>query len=182
MRGPVAGRLPWATPARGHGARAETVQARRGRTTGLQAPQESSAWLLSAYDSRTAGYAIRTISGVGGGPREGTPYPYLLYRCCFLHNMTPISPMSSIVPPAHVATSDGLIIRETSRSDSGSIIGLPLPSSITIPVASTIGRGRTNGRQNTPTPTRRRKPKTTVNQDALIVIQFFIFFSAERSH
>ncbi len=45
------------------------------QTIGSHALQESPVWLLSAYDSRTAGYAIRTISGVGGGPREGTPYP-----------------------------------------------------------------------------------------------------------
>ena len=49
------------------------------QTIGSRAPPEFSDWLLSVFDSRTAGYAIRTISGVGGGPREGTPYPDRLF-------------------------------------------------------------------------------------------------------
>ena len=45
--------------------------------TGSRDPSEFSDWLLFVSDSRTAEYAIRKFGGVGGGPREGTPYPDL---------------------------------------------------------------------------------------------------------
>ena len=42
---------------------------------GSLVPPGLSNWRLSVDSSRTANYVIRMISGVGGAPREGRPYP-----------------------------------------------------------------------------------------------------------
>ena len=75
---PGDGRSQSATPARALGGSARTERyARRCLTTDSPAQRESSFSVHSVISSRTANYAIRTVSGVGGAPRKGRPYPDL---------------------------------------------------------------------------------------------------------
>ncbi len=81
---------------------------------GSRTPPEFSDWLLSVFDSRTAGYAICTISGQGGSPRGGSLSRSVLSSywspLAYAHQNRIVKPARPIEITPRVMTSGRLLI------------------------------------------------------------------------